>query len=474
MEHNLSLDALFYPSSLAVVGASSDENKIGGRFLKCFLSAGFKGRLYPINPRATEIMGLKSYPSILDVPDEIDLALLTIPSAMTEEAMLQCARKRVRFAVVHGTGFSEFGPLGKDLEVRVLQIARQGGVRIVGPNCMGLFSPGARLNTIVARYQLPYEPGAVSVLAQSGWVSENTILMGLHRGLRFSKVVSSGNQSDLDTVAYLEYFGADPRTSVIGAYLEGFKRGREVLALAREITKHKPIILWKSGRTPAGGRAVASHTGSLAGSDQVTDAALRQAGVVRVQHLEELHDLLAAFSCPQLPRGRRVGVLVESGGGGAAAADACEGLGLEIPVIPQAIQDEMKAFVKDMIPPSSGIANPVDLVWAPVQGADRLWAGAIEILAKAVDVVMVLMYYPLSNDKFAEEMAALRDRLGKPLIFLPGHPTTEVEGMAAYVRRGLPTYPTPERAARAIQALYQYASYLGKVRYESPLQVNTG
>jgi acetyltransferase len=288
--------------------------------------------------------------------------------------------------------------------------------------------------------------------------------MGLQRGLRFSKVISSGNQGDLDTVAYLEYFGADPQTSVIGAYLEGIQRGREVMALAKEITKRKPVVIWKSGRSPSGSRAVASHTGSLAGSYQVTDAALRQAGVARAQNLEEMHDLLVAFSCPQLPRGKRVGVLVESGGGGAAAADACESLGLEIPTITQSVQDEIKAFTKGMIPPASGLANPVDLVWAPTEGADRLWAGSTEILAKAVDAVMVIMYYPFSDDKFGEQLAALRDRVGKPLIFLPGHPTTQVEGMAAYVRRGLPTYPTPERAARAIQALYQYASYLREVR----------
>jgi len=464
LRQSLSLDALFNPSSLAVIGASDDVTKIGGRFLKCFLNAGFRGKLYPINPRATEVMGLKCYPSVLEVPDEIDLALLTVPSQLTEEVMLQCARKRVKFTVVHGTGFSEIGALGKELEARVLQIAREGGVRIVGPNCMGLFSPGARLNTILARYQIPYEPGTVSVFAQSGWVSENTIHMGLQRGLRFSKVISSGNQGDLDTVAYLEYFGADPQTSVIGAYLEGIQRGREVMALAKEITKRKPVVIWKSGRSPSGSRAVASHTGSLAGSYQVTDAALRQAGVARAQNLEEMHDLLVAFSCPQLPRGKRVGVLVESGGGGAAAADACESLGLEIPTITQSVQDEIKAFTKGMIPPASGLANPVDLVWAPTEGADRLWAGSTEILAKAVDAVMVIMYYPFSDDKFGEQLAALRDRVGKPLIFLPGHPTTQVEGMAAYVRRGLPTYPTPERAARAIQALYQYASYLREVR----------
>lgn len=463
MKRDFNLDALFYPSTLALVGASGDENKVGGRFLKSFISSNFKGKLYPVNPRMREIMGLECYSSILDIPDEIDLVVLTIPARTTEEVMLQCAQKRVKFTVILGTGFSEIGALGKELEARVLRIAREGGVRIVGPNCMGIFSSGARLNTIVADYKLQYEPGTVSVFAQSGWVSENTVLLCLNRGLRLSKVVSSGNQSDLDTLAYLKYFGDDTQTKVIGAYLEGIKRGQEVLTLAREITEKKPIIIWKSGRTPAGSRAVSSHTGSLAGVAEITEAAFRQAGVVRANNLEELHDFIIAFSSPQLPRGKRVGILVESGGAGAAAADACESMGLQIPVLSKETQEEIRAFVKDIIPPSGGIANPVDLVWPPIQGAEQLWVKCIEMLARDVDIILVLIYYPtLSDDKFREEMAAMRDRLGKPLIFIPGHHLSQLQGMASYVGTGLPAYPTPERAARAIYALCQYASYRRK------------
>lgn len=463
MAPNLSLDALFNPSSLALIGASADVNKLGGRFLHSVVSDGFKGKIYPINPKADEILGLKCYPSVLEVPGEIDLALITLPSAVTEEAMLQLARKQVKFAVVHGTGFSETGTLlGKGRERRIVEIAREGGIRLVGPNCMGLFSPASRLNTILARYRLPYELGKTSVFSQSGWVSENLIHMGLQRGLRFNKVVSSGNHSDLGTVDYLEYFGADPQTAIIGAYLEGIQQGREVMALAREISKKKPVIIWKAGRSPSGSRAIASHTGSMADSCQVTEAALQQAGVVRAHHLEDLVDLLVAFSSPQLPRGKRVGILVESGGGGAAAADACESLNLEVPILPEIIQNQVRAFIEGKIPPSAGISNPVDLVFAPSEGADRLWAGCIEILAPAVDALMIIMYYPLTDDKLREKLAGLRDTLGKALIFLPGHPTVQGDGMAAYVRGGLPTYPTPERAARAISALYRYGRYVDR------------
>ncbi|MBW2084554.1 MAG: CoA-binding protein [Deltaproteobacteria bacterium] len=278
-----SLDPLLKPATLAVVGASADITKIGGRFIKSFLSSGFTGKLYPIHLKANEIMGLKTYTSVLDVPDEIDLALLTIPAAATEEAMKQCALKGVKFVVVHGTGFSEIGALGKELETKVLQIAREGDIRVVGPNCMGLFCPQVKLNTIVADYEFPFEPGPVGFCGQSGWVCENTVLWGTLRGLCFSGVISSGNQADLNILDYLDYFGNDSSTRVIGAYQEGVKDGNGLLEKAKSISKVKPIVLWKTGRSEAGARAVASHTASLAGSSRVTDAAFKQAGILKAQ-----------------------------------------------------------------------------------------------------------------------------------------------------------------------------------------------
>ena len=455
-----SLDPLIEPASLALVGASAEETKIGGRFMKSFLRNGFTGKLYPINLKASEIMGVKAYPSLLDIPDGIDVAILVIPAAATEETVKQCVQKKVKFTVVHGAGFSEIGVLGKELETRIVGIAREGGMRIVGPNCMGLFCPRVKLNSIVSRFAVPLDPGPVGFWGQSGWVCENTVLLASDRGIRFSAMVSAGNQSDLDIPDYLEYFGQDPNTRVIGAYLEGIKDGRGFLEQSRKISKTKPIVVWKSGKTPAGARAVASHTGSMAGSHAITEAALRQTGVTSARHLEELHDFLIAFCCPQLPKGRRVCMLVESGGGGAAAADTCEPIGLEVPPLPEAVKQEFLEFITGKVPPTSGLSNPVDIVWGPAQGTKDFWLGCMKILSGIADSLMIITYYDLADDDFIRGITELRDRLGKPVVIIPGHSQPQVEGMAKCVMNGIPVYSTPERAAKAILAMARYGEYL--------------
>jgi acetyltransferase len=456
----LDLDPLIKPESLALVGASSDEKKIGGRFMKSFLRNGFTGKLYPVNLKAPEVMGVKAYPSLQEIPGEIDVVILVIPAAATESAVEACVRKGVKFAIVHGAGFSEIGAMGKQLETRVIDIARKGGVRIVGPNCMGLFCPQVNLNSIVARYDVPLDTGSAGFWGQSGWVCENTVLLASTRGMGFSGVVSSGNQADLDTPDYLEYFQNDPQTRVLGAYLEGIRDGRRFLAKAKHVSRSKPVVIWKSGKTEAGARAVASHTGSMAGFHQVTDAALKQAGVTCAGDLEELLDYLIAFCCPHLPKGRRVCMLVESGGGGAAAADTCEPIGLEVPPLSREVQQEFVDFITGKIPPTSGLSNPVDIVWAPAHGARDFWFGCMEILLKTADSLMVITYYNLGDDEFIKGVAHLRDRTKKPIVIIPGHSTSYIEGMAKCVKTGIPVYLTPERAAKSLRAMVRYSEYL--------------
>ncbi|MBI2910414.1 MAG: CoA-binding protein [Chloroflexi bacterium] len=454
------LDLLFHPRSLALIGASRDEGKAGGRLLKSLLNYGFEGRILPVKPGESEVMDLRCYPSILDVPGEVDLAMLVTPAAVAPDIIRECARKGVKFAIIHSAGFGELGVEGRERQARVLEAARSGGVRIVGPNCMGLYNPQAHINTITPEVVLPAETGAVACFGQSGWVTENFILSGRERGLRFSKVVSSGNQIDLSTVDYLEYFGADPQTKVIGAYIEGIKDGCAFLRAAMEVSSRKPVIIWKPGASEVGARAVATHTGSLAGSDAIFAGAARQAGVLRAHDLEELIDLALAFSSPCLPQGNRVGLLGESGGGAAAAADACGSLGLEAPVLPEDIQRQLKDLLAGVIPPSAGIANPVDLVWPPYDESPRLFLSCLDIMAPAVDSFLIINYYPMTEEKFLADLASLRDRTGRPMVVVPGHPALSVEGMSLYSRRGIPAYPTPERAARALAALWRYERHI--------------
>ncbi|MFQ5826638.1 MAG: CoA-binding protein, partial [Dehalococcoidia bacterium] len=375
------LRLLFNPSSVALIGASPDETKSGGRFLNRLTTQGFRGQVYPVNLREGEIMGLRAYSTVLDIPDGVDLAIMTIPAPSVPQAMAECAQKGIRFVIVHSSGFREVG--AGDLEAEVVGAARRGGTRMVGPNCMGVYSAEARLCVMEADF---FEPDGADVafIAQSGTICDNFIHLGHERGLRFSQAVSSGNEADLTALDYLRYFADDPKVGVIASYMEGVREGRKFMELAGEVSRRKPIIVWKAGKTAAGARAIQSHTGSLAVADRVCDAAFLQAGIIVAHDLEELCDFAVAFASPYLPQGRRMGILVDTGGGGVAAADACESVGLEVPVYPQDIQAKLREFLAGVIPPFSGISNPVDLVSPRYVDYVRLFQGCVEIMAGTV------------------------------------------------------------------------------------------
>jgi len=460
MQKSPTLDSLFIPSSVAIIGASKDTLKAGGRFLKSLIDHHFKGQVFPVNPNETEIMGMKAYSTVRDISADIDLAIMTIPAQGTPQAMIDCATKGVRFVVIFTAGFRETGTEGRELETRVLETARAGGVRIVGPNCMGVYCPDAGINTIVANVDLPRESGSVAFLGQSGWASESMIVSGADRGLRFSKVISIGNQTDLNANDYLEYFSNDSQTKVIGAYIEGIRNGRRFLELAREIPRKKPVMVWKAGRTAAGARAVASHTGSLAGSDLICDAAFKQTGIIRAHHLDEVIDFAVAFSSPYLPSGQRLGVIEQTGGGGIATADTCEGFGLELPQFSQETQQGLKECLNGVAAPFSTVRNPVDLISLPRTEDTRVLPRCLEVMAEAVDALILFTYHSLTDEALAQAIEGVRDRIQKPIFVVPPYPSRETEGSSLYTQRGIPTFPSPERATKAMSVLYQYAMYL--------------
>jgi len=454
------VDALFNPRSVAIIGASRDERKAGGSFIKSLINHHFKGPFYAVNPNETDVMGLKAYPSVLDIPGEVDLVVITIPAPAIPKVMGDCAKKQVKCVIIFSAGFREIGAEGRDLEKRVLEAAREGGVRIIGPNCMGVYNPEKGLNTIVAHMDIPCESGSTSFIGQSGWASENFIVTGFDRGLRFSKVVSCGNQADLTITDYLAYLAEDTRTNLIGAYVEGIQNSKKFFEQAQKASTRKPIVIWKAGSTGAGARAVASHTASMAGTNAVWSAALHQAGVIRATHFEEMMDFSVAFGCPYLPAGNRVGLIGEAGGGGAAASDACEEVGLHVDEFPESLQRELRECLKGSAAPFSSIRNPVDLVSPSRSAYPNVILQCMELMASAVDALIFFTYYPLIDTTFLDVMAGLRDKLRKPIFIVPGYPTRESQGMVLYVQRGVPALPTPERAAKAIFALRQYSRYL--------------
>jgi acyl-CoA synthetase (NDP forming) len=450
------LDHLFKPRSLAVIGISRDLGRGGGFIWWKIQAQGYPGKKFPVSRSCTELDGIPCYPSLTDIDEPIDLAIAAIPAAGVEKMLDECAQKGIKFVVIHAAGFAELGEEGKGLQERVLKIARNHGMRLVGPNCMGVFCPEARLNTIVELEKSDALPGGVAFSGQSGWATENYVVGGNARGLRFSKIISSGNQADLNFFDFLSYFGADPSTKVICAYTEGLIRGREVLSLASRIGHTKPVIIWKSGFSQAGARAALSHSGSIAGNREVWMGAARSAGIIAAEGFEDLVDLAVAFSAPPFPKGKKVGIMAEAGGGGISAADACERLGLEVNLFSSGLRGRLTSFLKEYLPPFSGTSNPLDLVWLPRETALTICTTSIEMMAEEVDSVIMMSYMPFVVPEilpsFIEALGDLRDRLHLPIYMVPPYAAKAGEAMKTLTLAGLPAFPSFERAAHAVAA----------------------
>lgn len=446
-----SLDKLFRPASLAIVGASKDPRKSGHDFLVRIRDAGYAGNLYPINPREKEILGLTCYPSLAEVPGEIDLVYVAVPVARALGVIEDCASRRVKFVVVHTAGFAELGPDGRKLQEEIVATARSGGVRIVGPNCMGIYSPVAGINTIANAPVGADAAGSVAFVGQSGWATENVMVMSCERGLRFSKAVSIGNQSDLTHEDMLRHFADDGETAAIGFYAEGFRRGDEFLRLAAEVTRTIPVVVWESGRTETGARVTMSHTGS-GGDNLIATEALAASGITVADNLEEMVDFLVGFASPVLPAGNRLALLVEAGGAAAAGADAAGAHGFELPILSESVQDEISAIFEGVMPPFSRPRNPVDTVWTPDEGRTDFYRRCCEAMLREVDSLL-LVNYGEYHDDFLSMLTALRDETGKPILVVPGHSTESRDGMARLTRRTIPSFTSPERAVAALAAM---------------------
>ena len=458
------LSYLFNPSSVAVVGASKAEGKAGNIFLRSFLDGGFRGKLYPVNPAVKEVMGLKCYPDTRSIPGEVDLAIMATPIHTMLDGIKNCVEKGVKIAVIAGVGFGESGSRGKALEAEVVKVARRGGLRIVGPNSMGIFCPHSRINTLMPVLRLPFEDGHISFVGQSGWVSQNFFLLGNERGLRFSKVVASGNEANLTTIDFIEYFAEDPDTRVIGAYIEGIKGGEDFLKRLREAGVKKPVIICKGGKTEAGARSAASHTGSLAGDFTVFSTALKQAGAISADGVEELVDFAVAFTSPFLPKGNRVGLIGESGGAGTLAVDTCEAQGLEVPKLREEVQGKIRELFLELIPSVATIYNPVDLTWPPFDGRGiPIFTESLRYMSESVDAFLLITYHLSSYvteeifNRFLDEIEEAREEIKKPIVLVPGYTTDHPAWLVQCVQRNIPCFPTPERAAKAISILLQYS-----------------
>ena len=349
-----SLNCLFNPKSIAVIGASTVFGKWGFNILSRLLTCKDGKEIFAVNNTVDEVLGLTAYDSIVDVPGPVDLAMISVPLQHLCSTIKECTEKGVKTAIIISSGLSETGEEGAQIEKEMVNIARRGELRFVGPNCLGHFNTYSNLITV------PFLPsikkGPIALISQSGNSSQSVFNHGLEMGLGFSKFVSSGNEADLHLEDYLEYLAQDRKTKVILCYVEGLREGRRFFKLAKEISKKKPIVIMKSGRSDAGIRAAHSHTAALAGSDAVLNAAFKQCGVIRVDELNELIDTAVALLGQPLPKGRRVGVLTMGGGMAVISVDALRKNGLEIPELSQKTMDTLNSFLS----PRWSHGNPVD------------------------------------------------------------------------------------------------------------------
>jgi len=449
------LDPIFHPRSVALLGASGKQGKIGRVLMDRFLDMGFRD-LYPVNPSEREILGIKAYPSVKDIPAPVDLALIVTPTNAVLPAVKDCAEKGVRAIVITSSGFGETGEKGLELEREMVRIARLGGCRIIGPNCVGIYSPSSRLPFPLDAGK---ESGKVGVVSQSGFFADYLTLAASRNGIGFSKAVSCGNEADLDASDFLDYLGEDPETELIIAYMEGVRDGRRFHGLAGEISRRKPVILLKGGTTQEGAQAAASHTGSLAGSGAIWEGVLRQTGIVSARSFEEVLDCLYAFSCQPLPKGCRVGIVSGPGGIGVCTTDACLGLGLEVAPFSR----QTLARLRRAMPVVGGsIRNPLDLSLASLVNP-QVYAEAISILLEEENIDMLLVIAVIGGEQLRDILLkGLGDGGGKKPVavtIMAGGPQSVAGDIALLLKSSIAAYPDGARAARALARLSEYAEF---------------
>ncbi|MFQ6128259.1 MAG: acetate--CoA ligase family protein [Thermoplasmata archaeon] len=456
MKHRL--DPVFNPRSIAVVGASRNPAKVGAQILHKLITYGFQGTIYPVNKRARDVHSIRAYSSVLDIPDDVDLAVIVVPSEYVIDVMEECAEKGIRGAVVITAGFKEIGGKGIELEQELLRLIRKHRIATIGPNCMGIIntSPGIKMDaTFAPTYALH---GKTAFMSQSGALGLAVLDHAKKISIGFSKFVSLGNKADVSGNDLLEYWGKDPETDVILMYIESFGNPRNFVRIAREITPKKPVIALKSGRTEAGKRAAVSHTGSLAGLDEATDALFEQCGVIRVGSIEELFDLATAFSMQPPPQGRNVGIVTNAGGPAIMATDALVSVGLDVPRLREKTQEKLRAALID----EAITANPVDMT---AHGDPKGYEVAIRAVLNdsRIDSCLVIFVPPAMVDELevANTILKVARRHKKKTIlscFLGS--TEESPGFAKLTTSGVPAYLFPESAAKALTSMYAYGKFL--------------
>jgi acetyltransferase len=451
------LDIIFSPRSITVIGASRHPGKIGYELIHNLILNEYKGRIYPVNPKADAIHGLPCYPTVAALPEPVDLAIVTVPAPLALAAVEECGKKGIKGLIVITSGFREIGGIGLDRERELVALVQKYGMTMIGPNCMGVINshPDVQMDATFA--PTPPLRGHVSLVTQSGALGVAILEHAKSLGLGFAKFCSLGNKAQVSLNDLLQGWKEDSETKLIAAYIENFGNPKNFVRIAREVTKKKPIIAVKAGRSEAGGRATASHTGSLGGSDLAAEAVFNQTGVLRANSIEELFDYTMAFSLQPLPQGNHVAVISDAGGPAIMAVDELAAHGLKLAEFSQETLDSLKSWA----PPDASMANPIDLT---PEGSLEDYRRALEtVLADTnVDAAIAVYVPPVRTDEveWAKVVWTTAEKVRKPVLCNFLGRTTESPGFVELVNHSLPSYLYPENAARALAAMYRYAQYL--------------
>jgi acetyltransferase len=462
---NAALDYFFNPRSIALIGVSKDIRKPSGRSLNALMKWGYAGKLYPINPHHQEINGIKCYPSLMDISGDVDMVIISIPAESVLECLEECVAKKVKAVVIFSSGFAEVGPEGKVLQQRVTQLARKNNLRILGPNCVGLVNLS---NSVMASFAnivdlKPVYPMSLGFVTQSGAFGTLIFAQAVQAGVGFSSFVSVGNEADTEFSDFLSYLLTTPETTVIGGYLEGAKNGVKLYRAAKEALKvKKPILIMKVGRTGAGARAASSHTGSLAGDDQIYDAFFRQMGIIRIETLSELTSFVIIHRSGRIPKGNNIGILSISGGAGVMMADKSESLGLHVPEF----KGETRRLLETYLPAFGSAKNPVDLTSVAVAEPEMLGKCLRAIVADDnVHMIAVATgFMPHMAAILAKDLIDIYQSTTKPIVLIANiFSTSEViaKAVKSIEEAGIPVL---KDHLHAIQALNNLSWYTGKVK----------
>jgi acyl-CoA synthetase (NDP forming) len=471
---NSGLYSLTHPRSVAFWGASTNPTAMGSVLMSSLLAMGFQGPVYPIHPRDREVKGRPAFKCLSDVGAPVDLAVLVLPTQLAPDVLDECGRNGVKAAIVVTAGFAEKGDEGRRLQERMVAIARKYGITMLGPNCLGVVNPDAKVNTMFMQYET--SAGFIGMASQSGSFVTQMFDYLQERDLGFSQAISVGNEALTDVADCLEYLGNCPKTKVIALYLETVRRGRDFVRVAREASQKKPIVAYYVGGTRAGGSAAFSHTGAMAGSDELYDGMFRQGGVIRACSVEEMFDFCHVLGRQPLPQGNRFVILTHSGGPGAAAADAADRCGMGLAQMSR----ETLGRIEALVPHTASVGNPVDLTFNRTPADYMQTIPEIILSDDAVDGLFIYVILPQSRarksfieitgdpqggaamaDQFVEgqcqALARVAAASGKPVVAATfcGRSEPFVQHLEA---GGIPVLPSPERAVRALAAAARYAA----------------